>query len=60
MWKSKEPLPSDANYLFYANKFKCRPDDMFIDELLDKWYYKYDKLESAHGFIQWIFPELNR
>lgn len=61
-WKKyfDEPLPIDGNYLFYSNKLRSRPDDLFIDDILKDWYYEYDILESHHGFIQWIFPELKR
>jgi hypothetical protein len=39
---------------------RSRPDNKLIDEIFADWYFDYTKLEMKHGFIQWIFPELNR
>ena len=36
------------------------PDDILIEDIYRDWWFDYRKLESRHGFIQWIFPELNR
>ncbi|KDN48262.1 hypothetical protein RSAG8_02854, partial [Rhizoctonia solani AG-8 WAC10335] len=44
------------NLKFYSNEFKCRPDGLLIEELLEKWQGKYNELERRHGFIQWLFP----
>ncbi|KAJ1303410.1 hypothetical protein OPQ81_011602 [Rhizoctonia solani] len=41
---------------FYSNEFKCRPDGLLIEDLLDRWRGKYNELERRHGFIQWLFP----
>ncbi|KAI0662203.1 opioid growth factor receptor conserved region-domain-containing protein [Cubamyces menziesii] len=53
-------LPDDpklnANFEFYSNKLRCRPDNLLIDELHRQWQGDYSKLEYKHGFIQWLFP----
>ncbi|KAI0373711.1 hypothetical protein BV20DRAFT_962288 [Pilatotrama ljubarskyi] len=46
----------NANAEFYANKRRCRPDNLLIDELHERWWTDYDKLEYKHGYIQWLFP----
>ncbi|GBE84417.1 hypothetical protein SCP_0603960 [Sparassis crispa] len=43
-----------ANLRFYSNKLRCRPDNLFIDEIHDRWHGDYSKLEHKHGFIQWL------
>ncbi|KII90568.1 hypothetical protein PLICRDRAFT_39145 [Plicaturopsis crispa FD-325 SS-3] len=45
-----------ANFEFYSNKLRCRPDNCLIEEIHDKWLGDYQKLEYKHGFIQWLFP----
>ncbi|TRM64057.1 opioid growth factor receptor conserved region-domain-containing protein [Schizophyllum amplum] len=45
-----------SNYEFYSNRRRCRPDNLLIDEMHDKWFGDYEKLEYKHGFIQWLFP----
>ncbi|CAE6412402.1 unnamed protein product [Rhizoctonia solani] len=44
------------NLKFYSNEVKCRPDNLLIEELLERWQGKYNELERRHGFIQWLFP----
>ncbi|KAI9059276.1 hypothetical protein FKP32DRAFT_1658208 [Trametes sanguinea] len=46
----------NANYEFYSNKRRCRPDNLLIDDLHEQWKTDYDKLEYKHGYIQWLFP----
>ncbi|KAI0074117.1 hypothetical protein K474DRAFT_1710122 [Panus rudis PR-1116 ss-1] len=46
----------NANLEFYQNKRKCRPDNVTIDEIHQRWKGDYSKLEYKHGFIQWLFP----
>ncbi|KAI0357467.1 hypothetical protein OH77DRAFT_1398792 [Trametes cingulata] len=46
----------NANAEFYANKRRCNPDNMLIDELHQQWWNDYDRLEYKHGYIQWLFP----
>ncbi|CAL1712705.1 unnamed protein product [Somion occarium] len=46
----------NTNLEFYQNKRRCRPDNLLIDEIHDKWKGDYSKLEYKHGFIQWLFP----
>jgi len=45
-----------ANLDFYSNKRKCRPDNVYVDEIHEQWRGDYSKLEYKHGFIQWLFP----
>ncbi|PPQ76388.1 hypothetical protein CVT26_015377 [Gymnopilus dilepis] len=45
-----------ANLEFYSNNLRCRPDNRTIEEIHDKWFGEYDKLERKHGYIQWLFP----
>ncbi|KAL1743171.1 opioid growth factor receptor conserved region-domain-containing protein [Schizophyllum fasciatum] len=52
----KDDPALNANYELYLNKRRCRPDNLLIDELHEKWFGDYDKLEYKHGFIQWLFP----
>ncbi|OSD07496.1 hypothetical protein PYCCODRAFT_1430743 [Trametes coccinea BRFM310] len=46
----------NANYEFYSNKRRCRPDNLLVDELHELWKTDYNKLEYKHGYIQWLFP----
>ena len=57
---TKQKLPDDCNYQFFKNELRSAPDKKLIDEIFKDWYYDYVSLERHHGFIQWIFPELNR
>ncbi|KAH9936620.1 opioid growth factor receptor conserved region-domain-containing protein [Fomitopsis serialis] len=52
---SDNPSFSD-NLRFYSNKLRCRPDNLYIDDLHKQWRGDYSKLEYKHGFIQWLFP----
>ncbi|PCH40588.1 hypothetical protein WOLCODRAFT_24194 [Wolfiporia cocos MD-104 SS10] len=52
---SDDPSSSD-NLRFYSNELRCRPDNLLIDELHERWHGDYAKLEHKHGFIQWLFP----
>ncbi|KAJ3509122.1 hypothetical protein NLJ89_g5384 [Agrocybe chaxingu] len=45
-----------ANFEFYSNKLRCRPDNRTIEEIHETWVGDYDKLEFKHGYIQWLFP----
>ncbi|KAJ7695943.1 opioid growth factor receptor conserved region-domain-containing protein [Mycena rosella] len=45
-----------ANRDFYLNKLPCSPDNLLVEEIHEQWQGDYNKLESKHGFIQWIFP----
>ncbi|KAG8934025.1 hypothetical protein FRC03_007006 [Tulasnella sp. 419] len=46
----------NANLKFYSNQIRCKPDDLYIDELHSKWKGDYQTLEHRHGFNQWLFP----
>ncbi|GLB38411.1 putative opioid growth factor receptor (OGFr) conserved region [Lyophyllum shimeji] len=47
---------ASANLEFYSNRRRCRPDNRLIDEIHEQWTGNYSKLESKHGYIQWLFP----
>ncbi|KIY45642.1 hypothetical protein FISHEDRAFT_49021 [Fistulina hepatica ATCC 64428] len=56
-YPDNEDDPSlNANLKFYSNTARCRPDNLLINELHERWKGDYDVLENKHGFIQWIFP----
>lgn len=44
------------NLKFYQNKFKSRPDGVYIDDFHKSWRGDYDRLERVHSYIQWLFP----
>lgn len=44
-----------TNVQFYRNQLVSRPENLTIDQLLDK-RGQYAWLERAHGYIQWLFP----
>jgi len=44
------------NLEFYSNTKRCRPDNLRIEEIHERWLGDYDKLEYKHGYIQWLFP----
>jgi hypothetical protein len=49
-----EDTSTSVNLKFYSNELRCRPDNMLIDEIHEKWMGEYDLLEQKHGFIQWL------
>ncbi|XP_064601568.1 opioid growth factor receptor-like protein 1 [Liolophura sinensis] len=53
--KVDDPEQTD-NYLFYTNQLVCKPDGGLIDEIHEKWWGDYERLEMHHGYIQWLFP----
>lgn len=44
------------NLLFYRNHLPSRPDGIRIEGFLKDKFGKYEWLERAHGYIQWLFP----
>ncbi|KZT23460.1 hypothetical protein NEOLEDRAFT_1157332 [Neolentinus lepideus HHB14362 ss-1] len=46
----------NANLEFYSNRRRCRPDNLLIEEIHERWFGDYQRLEYKHGFIQWLFP----
>jgi hypothetical protein len=44
------------NIQFYKNEIESVPKGAKIDVILRDWKGDYDKLESHHGYIQWLFP----
>ncbi|XP_052217811.1 opioid growth factor receptor-like protein 1 isoform X2 [Dreissena polymorpha] len=45
------------NLDFYSNSLRAQPSGKTIKEIL-QWRGDYRKLESNHGYIQWLFPIL--
>lgn len=41
---------------FYLNHIKCEPMGDKIDIILSHWFRDYRRLETNHGYIQWLFP----
>ncbi|KAF8073777.1 opioid growth factor receptor conserved region-domain-containing protein [Lyophyllum atratum] len=54
--QNENDLNASANYEFYSNNRRCRPDNRLIDEIHEQWAGDYGKLEYKHGYIQWLFP----
>ncbi|EPQ54589.1 opioid growth factor receptor [Gloeophyllum trabeum ATCC 11539] len=52
----EDDISLNANLEFYSNRLRCRPDNLLIDELHERWLGDYQKLEYKHGYIQWLFP----
>ncbi|KAJ4481997.1 opioid growth factor receptor conserved region-domain-containing protein [Lentinula aciculospora] len=44
------------NLEFYSNRLRCRPDNLLVEQIHERWLGDYNKLEYKHGFIQWLFP----
>ena len=44
------------NILFFENKIRSRPNGDYLNDILENWWGDYDRLESHHGYIQWLFP----
>jgi len=44
------------NFEFYSNNLRCIPDNRTIEEIHERWFGNYDRLEYKHGYIQWLFP----
>ncbi|KAI6099550.1 opioid growth factor receptor conserved region-domain-containing protein [Pisolithus croceorrhizus] len=53
---SPQQTESSDNLEFYRNRLRCQPDGLLVEEILDQWKGDYNKLESGHGYIQWLFP----
>jgi len=53
---NKDDSIRSANLEFYSNVRGCRPDNLLIEEILERWPGEYQRLEYSHGFIQWLFP----
>ncbi|CAE1264561.1 Opioid growth factor receptor [Acanthosepion pharaonis] len=57
---SAYPKTSYPNVAFYENKMEAAPNDVFIDDILNKWCGNFDLLENNHFYIQWLFPNTER
>ncbi|XP_046329060.2 opioid growth factor receptor-like protein 1 isoform X2 [Haliotis rufescens] len=55
-YPGKKDISGTLNLEFYTNRLTSRPNGDKIDVIHEKWYGDYDKLESHHGYIQWLFP----
>lgn len=44
------------NLDFYLGNSPSLPDNMYIGDFHTEWKDDYENLESAHGYIQWLFP----
>lgn len=55
-FSSEDPSEQDRNLRFYRNEIRSSPwpGSKIADMLL--WTGKYNKLESNHNYIQWLFP----
>ncbi|XP_032370594.1 opioid growth factor receptor [Etheostoma spectabile] len=52
-----KPVSDDKpNLKFYLGLTPSLPDGVYIHQFHREWYEKYDKLESVHSYIQWLFP----
>ncbi|KAK9529454.1 hypothetical protein VZT92_013544 [Zoarces viviparus] len=47
---------AEPNLQFYLGMKSSVPDDVFIDSFHTDWYGQYNRLESVHSYIQWLFP----
>lgn len=45
---------------FYLNQIKCEPMGDKIEIILSHWFGDYRRLESNHGYIQWLFPTFSQ
>ncbi|XP_076471019.1 uncharacterized protein LOC143300955 [Babylonia areolata] len=46
----------NLNAQFYLGQIPSRPDGARIDDIHRHWWNNHDRLESHHGYIQWLFP----
>ncbi|XP_010775651.1 opioid growth factor receptor-like [Notothenia coriiceps] len=44
------------NLKFQLGMMRSVPDDAFIKDFHNEWYRDYNRLESEHSYIQWLFP----
>ncbi|RNA21718.1 dentin sialophospho -like isoform X1 [Brachionus plicatilis] len=49
----------DKNLQFYKGEIASKPEGGYIDEILNNWSSDYDLLENHHGYIQWLFPNVD-
>lgn len=47
------------NVAFYSNQIPSEPNGDYIDNILTFWKGDYKKLEAHHGYIQWLFPNMD-
>jgi hypothetical protein len=46
----------NKNTLFYSNRIRSEPHGDTIDNIHSNWFAEYTRLETHHGYIQWLFP----
>ncbi|XP_034068170.1 opioid growth factor receptor-like isoform X2 [Gymnodraco acuticeps] len=52
-WNESNDQP---NLKFHQGLMRSVPDDAFIKDFHNEWYSDYNRLESEHYYIQWLFP----
>lgn len=52
----KDDPTKNMNLRFYEGRIRSRPDGAYIDDFHRQWWKNHDRLESHHGYIQWLFP----
>lgn len=52
----KDHPKHNLNLKFYRNEVPSSPNGAYIDEIHEEWWHDHDRLESHHGYIQWLFP----
>ncbi|KAF3855883.1 hypothetical protein F7725_016606 [Dissostichus mawsoni] len=52
-WNESDDQP---NLKFHLGLMRSVPDDAFIKDFHNEWYRDYNRLESEHSYIQWLFP----
>ncbi|XP_067655557.1 opioid growth factor receptor-like protein 1 isoform X2 [Haliotis asinina] len=55
-YPGKKDSSGTLNLDFYTNNIPSRPNGDKIDVIHEEWFGDYDRLESHHGYIQWLFP----
>ncbi|KAI4827693.1 hypothetical protein KUCAC02_031071 [Chaenocephalus aceratus] len=52
-WNESDDQP---NLKFHLGLMRSVPDDAFIKDFHNDWSGDYNRLESGHSYIQWLFP----
>eukprot|EP01080_Neovahlkampfia_damariscottae_P000264 gene264-6679_t len=60
MYREKEnkEISKTPNLVFYQNKIPSEPNGDKIELIHKNWFGDYKRLEEHHGYIQWLFPNL--
>ena len=54
--RKQEEEDDFVNLQFYRNQISSQPRGDTISVIHETWKGDYDRLESHHGYIQWLFP----